>query len=109
MPMNNVQRLEALARSFSSFRDRLPAELFRPWDATKFAEYCAPMSSGEKEAALFVLSVWNWMDDWAQFGLSRGPKEDAFRGRFDVHRALSSWDDDHTKAFLAWASAPWWC
>jgi len=104
-----IRRLEALARSFPTLRYRLPPELFAPWDAIRFAKYCVPMSSGEKDAALFVLSVWNSTDDWSEFGLVRGPESDLLRGRFDVHRAISNWDDGHRRAFAAWVAAPWWC
>ncbi|MFZ5895530.1 MAG: hypothetical protein ACOY0T_31020 [Myxococcota bacterium] len=109
MLAKKIQQLEALTRSFPSLRRRVAPELFKPWDAVRFAKYCVPMSSGEKEAALFVLSVWNWMDDWSEFGLVAAPAGEANRGRFDVHRALSRWDDEHVKAFVAWAAAPWWC
>ncbi len=103
------QRLEALARSFPTLRDRLPSFLFQPFDSHKFCEFCAPMSGGEKDAALFVLSVYNSTTDWAALGLVRGEDEDPMRGRFEMHRAYSNWDDGHRKAFLAWAAEPWWC
>jgi len=109
MSSNKVQQLENLARSFPSLRRRVPTELFRPWDAIRFAEYCVPMSSGEKEAALFVLSVWNSMDDWSEFGLVCAPESDANRGRFELHRALTRWDAAHVRAFAGWVAAPWWC
>ena len=109
MSCNKLQQLEALALSFPSLRRAIPTRLFRPWDAIRFAQYCVPMSSGEKEAALFVLSVWNSSDDWSEFGLACAPGEDANRGRFDMHRALSRWDDEHMRAFAAWVAAPWWC
>jgi hypothetical protein len=105
---SDVRRLEALARSFPSLR-RLPAHVFDPWDASRFAEYCVPMSSGEKEAALLVPSVWNSAEDWSASGLVRAPEDDPMRGRFDVHRALAGWDRGHKEAFAAWVAAPWWC
>jgi hypothetical protein len=109
MSSNKVQQLEALPLSFPSLRCCVPARLFRPWDAIRFAQYCVPMSSGEKEAALFVLSVWSSSDDWSEFGLVCAPEDDANRGRFDMHRALSRGDDEHMRAFAAWVAAPWWC
>ena len=109
MSSNKVQQLEALAMSFPSLRRCLPTRLFRPWDAIRFAQYCVPMSSGEKEAALLVLSVWNSSDDWSEFGLACAPEDDPNRGRFDMHRALSRWDDGHMRAFAAWVAEPWWC
>ena len=109
MSSNKVQQLEALALSFPSLRRAIPTRLFRPWDAIRFAQYCVPMSGGEKEAALFVLSVWNSSDDWSEFGLACAPEGEPNRGRFDMHRALSRWDDEHMRAFAAWVGAPWWC
>lgn len=66
------------------------------------------MSRGEKEAALFVLSIWNSMDEWSEFDLVCAPENDPNCGRFDVHRALSRWDTEHVQAFAAWVAAPWW-
>ena len=107
---NQARRLEALARSFPTFRDRLPRALFAPdFKAALFCEFCRPMSGGEKDAALFVLSVWNPDADWAALGLVRGHGDNPMRGRFDVHRALGNWDRGHSEAFTAWAAAPWWC
>lgn len=96
----------ALAYSFPTLR-KTPAEMFAPFDAEAFARCWAPGSGGEKDAALFVLSVWNPETDWREIGLlarDDGPTG----GRFDVHRALGNWDNEHARAFLAWAAAPWW-
>jgi hypothetical protein len=102
-----VARLSRLARSFPALASA-PARLFAaPWDPIEFAEYYRPASSGEKDAALFVLSVWNPTTDWrklAKLARDRSPTG----GFFDVHRALGNWDVGNRAAFLAWARDPWW-
>ena len=89
MSSNKVQQLEALALLFPSLRRCVPSRLFRPWDAIRFAQHCVPMSSGEKEAALFVLSVWNV---WSEFGLVCAREDDSNLGRFDMHGAVPCGD-----------------
>ncbi len=42
-------------------------------------------------------------DDWRPLLM---PRWDV--GAFDVVDAFGSWDDAHRRAFVAWASAPWW-
>jgi hypothetical protein len=99
-------RIEQLARSFQALRTA-PHHLFDPWDPLRFADYYRTGSSGEKDAALFVLSVWNPMTNWrrvAKLARDRGPTG----GLFDVHRALSNWDPANRAAFLHWARDPWW-
>ena len=103
---NQIARLERLARSFSALRSA-PVELFHPWDAARFAEHFRPGSSGEKDAALFILSVWNPTTNWrrvARLARDRSPTG----GFFDVHRALANWDHGNRRAFLDWAREPWW-
>jgi len=109
--------LLALARSFPTLADvdvghfegRGPSTVgFRADDgAEAFATWARVHGGGGRDAALFVLSVWNSSTDWREVaGLSRddGPTG----GRFDVHRALGNWDERHRGAFLAWAANPWW-
>ena len=99
-------RFEELARSFSALRGA-PGALFAPWDALRFAEFYRTGSSGEKDAALFVLSVWNPSTNWRRVTkLSRDPGP--LGGFFDVHRALANWDNGNRAAFLEWARNPWW-
>lgn len=93
-----------LVESFPTLQ-RTPVTLFLPWDPERFAEYWTTGSGGEKDAALFVLYVWNPHTDWSQWGLSRGGER---AGYFDLHRALSNWDEGHRAAFVAWAKDPWW-
>jgi hypothetical protein len=98
------ERMKALAMSLPSL-GRTPASLFAPWDPEAFAEYWSAGSGGEKDAALFVLYVWNPRTDWSAWGLSRGGKHG---GTFDLGRALGNWDDRHRDAFVAWAKDAWW-
>lgn len=99
----DVRMLE-LVLTFPTLQ-RTPLELFNPWDPERFAEAWAAGSGGEKDAALFVLSVWNTCTDWSQWGLTRGGERGGF---FDVHRALGNWDHMHRRAFIAWCADPWW-
>ncbi len=109
--------LRALARSFPTLSET-PSEFFEAggdaikfaWGddehdggAVRFAQWARAGGGGQRDAALFVLSVWNWMDDWSRVGLTRGDS-----GRFDLHRALGNWDPSHRAAFVAWAREPWW-
>ncbi len=121
----NRYDLRALARSFPTL-EKTPDEFFESAGAPVmngigdaitfakgdeyldsgshfFARWARAGGGGQCDAALFVLSVWNWMDDWSGDGLTRGDS-----GRFDVHRALGNWDPGHRAAFVAWAREPWW-
>lgn len=113
--------LRALARSFPTLAET-PSEFFEDagtaikfaWGlgsldngAHRFADWARSGGGGQRDAALFVLSIWDFRADWGdECGLRRddGPTG----GRFDVHRALGNWDPSHRAAFLAWARAPWW-
>ena len=115
MPPRND--LLSLARSFPTLAGA-PSEFFaiRSGGAVGFTEDGAVRfarwnretgGGGQRDAALFVLSVWNRETDWRELaGLSRddGPTG----GTFDVHRSLGNWDRGHRAAFLAWAADPWW-
>jgi len=106
-----------LCRTFPTLR-KVDPSFFAPFGdsaigfaddgAIAFAQWVrAQGGGGMRDAGLFVLSVWNPHDDWREIaGLSRddGPTG----GRFDVHRALGNWDDEHRSAFVAWAAEPWW-
>lgn len=109
--MTMHQRLQALILSFPTLR-RTPEELLPTpaWDPIRFAQFWATGSGGEKDAALFVLSVWNPETDWAAQKDSHGLRRRvAESGRFDLHTALSNWDPEHRAAFVAWCKDPWWC
>jgi hypothetical protein len=99
------ERMYELASRFPTLQ-RTPRELFAPWQPERFAEFWVGGSGGEKDAALFVLSVWNPSTDWNEWvGLTRGGERG---GIFDMHRALGNWDEKHREAFVAWARRPWW-
>jgi hypothetical protein len=112
MAHSNKGDLQALAESFPTLCGRIPLEFFDTrgglLDACAFAAWARPLSGGEREAVLFVLSVWNSSTNWHEAaGLCRS--DGPMGGRFDVHRALGTWDQAHRDAFLAWARDPWWC
>lgn len=101
-------RMRALVFAFPTLQ-RTPSALLSPWDPEAFAEFWACGSGGEKDAALFVLSVWNPATDWIEYGLARPRSEDGKpSGRFDMHTALGNWDQRHRVAFVTWCGAPWW-
>lgn len=85
-------RMLLLAASFPTLRGVLER-----WDPQALDAFtCGPApGSGAFHAARFVLSVFNAKAEWQC-------------GRFDLHRALWSWDAEHRAAFMAWARAPWW-
>ena len=88
------------------------------WDPVAFDHwtYTSPsVTSGSRQAAKFVLSVWSGQ----AIHLSppkTGPWDAPATewdcpwkiGGFDLMHALKVWDDAHKKAFLDWAKAPWW-
>ncbi|BAM05419.1 hypothetical protein PSMK_p00570 (plasmid) [Phycisphaera mikurensis NBRC 102666] len=78
----------ALAHTFPSHQQ------LRIWD-TEAVDHRAThgASHGEKVTAQFLLSVWN---QWHAY--------DA--GAFDLFEAVRVWDEEHLKAFQAWASDP---
>lgn len=84
-------RMRAIADSFPTLRGVLEV-----WDPERLDRWaCGPEpGSGARNAARFVLSVWD-RRDWEC-------------GRFELHRALGCWDDKHGAAFLAWVKNPWW-
>jgi len=101
-PRERVQtmalRMTALVESFPTL---VGLAGVRPWDAVQF-DLNRGLSHGGRCAQQFVLSVWNP-------STSTMPRGKGWRcGRFDLQDALCVWDDRHRRAFLAWASQPWW-
>ena len=98
------ERLLELAREFPSLSDA-PENLFVPhFNAPRFARFGANGGSGKRDAALFVLGVWNGRTDWTEHGLSnRGS------GRFELYLAFANWDQAHHDAFMTWVTEPFWC
>ena len=72
--------------------ERIPA-----WDANRIDSWAASGGArhGQRVTAQFLLSVWNPEETWKC-------------GVFNLMEALRVWDEPHHKAFLAWASNPWW-
>jgi hypothetical protein len=98
------ERMSCLAESFPSLRKRDGVE---PWDQQIFARAMSGgQSNAEKQAAAFVLSVWNGSSEPQGGGWWN---ERPFRvGRFDAVHAMAIWDDAHQRAFLAWCENPFW-
>jgi len=96
--------MSCLAESFPSLRNR---DGVWPWVPEKFA---AAMSGGqstaEKQAAAFVLSVWNGSCEPKRGGWWN---QRPYRvGRFDAVLAMNVWDREHQAAFARWCCKPFW-
>lgn len=85
------KRMIELVNSFPTLRGVL--EVWDPERLDSWASGHVPCSAA-KNAARFVLSVWD-RREWNC-------------GAFELHRALSCWDELHRGAFLAWVKNPWW-
>ena len=84
-------RIRLLAWSFPAL---LKAPGVDPWDALALERWAGGLaSSGERHAALFVLSVWN-RHDWGS--------------KFNMAEAMNVWDDQNLKSFKDWVNDPWW-
>jgi hypothetical protein len=88
------QKMSKLALNFPSLAR---ADGVNPWDADAIDRWAAetPLSLGELVTARFLLAVWNPGYNWRC-------------GPFNLMEALRIWDEEHHKAFLAWAVVPWW-
>lgn len=64
-------------------------------------EWGRTASSGEHLAVLFIVNVYSAASDDSQ--------EYWAWPRFDVMRAMGTWDGAHIGAFISWARAPWFC
>lgn len=86
------QKMTALAMSFRAYREKVArGQLHELWDAQRVSEWLETAAWGERRVYRFLLSVW-----------------DKSENSFDLHDALSVWDDEHRAAFIAWAKDPWW-
>lgn len=100
--VTNSQRMTALVESFPSLRG---APGSAPWDQLAFARWAsgpAP-SDAMRQAAAFVLSVWN--------NGNRGNwwNQRPYRaGEFDCVLALLLWDYQHKAAFYSWLNDPFY-
>lgn len=87
-------RIRRLAYSFPSLRKFYGG--VQPWNANTLNDWASgAVSHGEAVSARFLLAVWDPNHPWTA-------------GHFDVMEALRVWDFEHHKAFLDWASDPWW-
>lgn len=94
-PDVNAIATEARIRNLAlSFQALLGAPGVDPWDALKLDQWAeGRASSGERQAARFVLSVWN-RHDWGK--------------QFILSEAMRVWDEKNLNAFREWVKAPWW-
>jgi len=100
------ERMTRLARSFPSLRDALGVD---PWDALTFLRWSdrPQLTSGMVHAIRFVLQVWNPSTDWRETAAAHGI-DGSHLEPFNVVHALSTWDDAHRDAFLAWCEVPFY-
>jgi len=91
-------RMAKLARTFPCMKGN-PGVMSNlpPWNAIAVDAWGASgqSSHGERVTAQFLLAVWSPQDSWEC-------------GKFDLMEALRVWDESHHRAFLVWASNPWW-
>jgi len=95
--------MEALVASFPCLRKAVGGS---PWDAFRFARWATQteLSPADRQAAAFVLAVWNGGDEdgawWNEkpYGV----------GRFDLVLATALWDRRHKEAFGKWFANPFW-
>lgn len=97
IPMSEGAALGARMTAFAlTFPSMGYAAGIKPWDADEFDAWgSGPRSHGERVAAQFLLAVWDPSCEWKC-------------GRFDLMEALRVWDEAHHRAFVKWASNPWW-
>jgi len=87
--------IHQLAQSFPCLRNKIPTRLWDEFDPNHFKEQMAGWSSGEYNAGLFILNVWNP-------GYAR-----ARNWHFDAVLAIESWDQGNRFAFTAWCLKPY--
>ena len=103
MSAGSLGQLYVLALTFPVLREYAPIEALLNEDRSglqKLADWAINDAAdrGSYWAAVFILSV------WSVSGLEeRGLKQ------FDLHRAMSSWDQHQRAAFAQWAANPFWC
>jgi hypothetical protein len=99
-------KMDALARGFPSLR---LAKGVDPWDPVEFLRWFCESGApghGAHHAVHFVLGVWNSDANWRTVANEHGIKYTDKLRPFDVFDALSTWDDDHRRAFAAWVNNP---
>ena len=118
--MTVEQRMSALAKSFHGLLDpttHKPVSGVEPWDPARLERWANGPSAtgGSRLAALACLAVWRGR------ALPYLPERDEVERRpeqatnalaevrslaFDFVRAMGIWDDEHRRAFMAWAMDP---
>jgi hypothetical protein len=114
--LDGATRIAYLARSFHVLDDAAfdARGGLSPWDPTKFHRWLQgpQQTSAMLQAGLFVLSVWRGNhNDWVIKVPADKQSPRLFPARtirFDLVHAMGLWDDRNRRAFLRWASAPWW-
>lgn len=101
--LTNAELMERLCNSFPALRG-VPGTA--PWDQRRFAKWASGgISTAERLAAAFVLSVWNGGTPADGGWWNQKPYH---VGRFDVVNAFGRWDSEQQAAFLAWCADPFW-
>lgn len=85
------QRMLLLCNTFPTLRQKVAS--WSKWDPMRLKREMKGWSNAERDAAWFVLAVYNWIE---------------FGKKFNVMDALGRWDQEHRRAFLRWAQNPWW-
>jgi hypothetical protein len=100
--MNAHIYIRHLIEQFPCLRSKLEFGGARWWDArgefavVKFMRDAGPWSSGEKQAARFIVTVWNPI-----YAKRRG-------WTFDLVHACSVLDEDNRHAVIVWMQHPRW-
>ena len=107
-PRNPYVKLSDLAETFPTLRNR---EGVRPFNAQQLANTAAGphFSNAGRQAAAFVLSVYNSSVDWHRPYRDKLYPENNRKALapFNPGLALAVWDLEHRRAFQAWAADPW--
>jgi len=110
---NHYPKMTELAASFPTLQkapiEPFDPEVLDPWLLSGAACH------GALHAGRFILTVWSGRMGHVED--SKRNKDEMFDyrvespwacGLFDLIDAMSTWDDAHRKAFVAWARDPWW-
>jgi hypothetical protein len=94
-----MKRISELAATFPALEKRSDRDVIGidPWDADKLERWALgpEPESSERHVVRFLLSLWNPHFEWRC-------------GWFDIHVALTVWDEQNRAAFAKWAENPWW-
>lgn len=96
------ERMTLLCESFPTLRGRPGTNPWYEHDFAKWASGPAP-SSAIRQAAAFVLAVWNGGNAGAWWN-----EKPWGVGVFDPVHAMALWDHQHQAAYIAWCNDPFW-